>query len=316
MNTVKAPVPHRRLGIIVLNYNGAGLTRRCVESVLERTPGTLDYSVLVVDNGSRAEDRDALAALESEPRVRVVHSRKNLGFGGGHLFGLQFIEADYYLFLNSDCRFLDDAASALVAFMDHHPSAGLASALSFDTDGQFQCTYHPAPNLPELLLGLAVMRRFQPARYPDRRRAPAQAIRTEVVTGATLFVRGEAFDELGGFDPFFFLYCEEEDLAARMRKAGWEVWVVPDARIEHAGRGSTPRGAAYRREFFISFLYYLRKHHGILGALAMRGFYILKMLRRARRDRDALSLALFILRGAPAGESLRYHTGRQRGSEA
>lgn len=312
MNTIKAPVQHRRLGIIVLNYNGAGLTRRCVESVLAHTPESLDYSVLIVDNGSRREDRDALASLGADHRVEVVHSRNNLGFGGGHQFGLQFINADYYLFLNSDCRFLDDAAEALLAFMEGHPSAGLASALSFDPDGRFQCTYHPAPSLSELLLGRAAMRRFQPARYPDRRRAPEQAIQTEVVTGATLFVRARAFDELGGFDPFFFLYCEEEDLALRMRKAGWEVWVVPDARIEHAGRGSTPRGVAYRREFFISFLYYLRKHHGILGALAIRWFYVLKMLRRARRDRDALSLALFILRGAPVGESLRFHPREQR----
>lgn len=311
MNTVKAPLPHHRLGIIVLNYNGAGLTRRCVESVLEHTPEALDYSVLVVDNGSQPDDRDALASLESEPRVQVVHSRTNLGFGGGHLFGLQFVEADYYLFLNSDCRFLDDAAGALVAFMDDHPSAGLASALSFDTEGHFQCTYHPAPNLPELLLGRAAMRRFQPGRYPDRRRAPEQAIQTEVVTGATLFVRGRAFDELGGFDPFFFLYCEEEDLALRMRKAGFEVWVVPEARIEHAGRGSTPRGVVYRREFFISFLYYLRKHHGFLGSQAIRWFYVLKMLRRTRKDRDAWSLALFILKGAPAGASLRFHPRSQ-----
>ncbi|HYW77835.1 MAG TPA: glycosyltransferase family 2 protein [Gammaproteobacteria bacterium] len=312
MSANKASVPHRRLGIIILNYNGAGLTRRCVESVLEHTPSALDYSILVVDNGSRPEDRDALAPLGDDPRVQVVYSRNNLGFGGGHMFGLQFVRADYYLFLNSDCRFLGDAAGALVAFMDGHPSAGLASALSFDTGGQFQCTYHPAPNLAELLLGRAAMRRFQPARFPDRRRAPEHPIQTEVVTGATLFVRGQAFDELGGFDPFFFLYCEEEDLALRMREAGWEVWVVPEARIEHAGRGSTPRGMAYRREFFISFLYYLRKHHGFAGALAIRWFYVLKMLRRARRDREALSLALFILRGAPAGESLRYSPGRQK----
>lgn len=311
MNTIKAPAQHHRLGIIVLNYNGAGLTRSCVESVLEHTPESLDYSVLVVDNGSRREDREALASLDADARVDVVYSRNNLGFGGGHQFGLQFIDADYYLFLNSDCRFLGDAAGALVKFMDGHPAAGLASALSFGTDGRFQCTYHPAPNLPELLIGRAAMRRLQPGRYPDRRRAPDEAIQTEVVTGATLFVRAAAFDELGGFDPFFFLYCEEEDLALRMRKAGWEVWVVPDARIEHAGRGSTPRGDAYRREFFISFLYYLRKHHGTLGALCIRWFYVLKMLRRARRERDALSVAWFILKGAPAGESLRYHPREQ-----
>lgn len=303
---------HHRLGIVVLNYNGADLTRRCVESVLEHTPESLDYAVLVVDNGSREADCGALSALDGKPRVRVVHSRVNLGFGGGHQFGLQFISAEYYLFLNSDCRFLNDAAGALVDFMDGNPRAALASALSFDTDGHFQCTYHPAPNLAELVLGRAFMRRFRPERYPERRAPPSAPLRTEVVTGATLFVRGAVYFDLGGFDPFFFLYCEEEDLALRMRRAGWGVWVVPAARIEHAGRGSTPRGAAYQREFFISFLYYLRKHHGVLNALAIRLFYVLKLARRARRDEQATGLARFVWRGAPPGESLRYHPGEQR----
>ena len=310
---IRTSTAHRRLGIIVLNYNGAALTRRCVESVIAHTPESLDYSILIVDNGSRKADRNGLAALAETRRVDIVYSRTNLGFGGGHQFGLQFISADHYLFLNSDCRFLNDAAGALLAFMEAHPSAGLASALSFDPSGRFQCTYHPAPNLAELLLGRAALRRFQPARYPDRRRAPDEPLQTEVVTGATLFARASAFDGIGGFDPFFFLYCEEEDLALRMRRAGWSVWVVPDARIEHAGGGSTPEDAAYRREFFISFLYYLRKHHGVFGALAIRWFYVLKMLRRAFRDRRALPLAAFILRGAPAGASLRY---RKSGSKA
>lgn len=307
-----APGARHRLGIIVLNYNGAELTLRCVESVLAHTPATLDYAVLVVDNGSREADREALSALDGKPHVQVVRSRVNLGFGGGHQFGLQFISADYYLFLNSDCRFLNDAAGALVEFMDANPRAALASALSFDPDGHFQCTYHPAPNLAELVLGRSFMRRFRPERYPERRVPPPAPLRTEVVTGATLFVRGDVFFELGGFDPFFFLYCEEEDLALRMRRAGWGVWVVPGARIEHAGRGSTPRGAAYQREFFISFLYYLRKHHGTLDALAIRLFYVLKLARRARRDSRARGLARFVLRGAPPGKSLRYHPADQR----
>lgn len=312
MKTAEPARVHRRLAIIVLNYNGSALTRRCVASVLEHTSRALDYGIVVVDNASRREDRAHLAELEEADRVRVIYSRANLGFGGGQQFGLQYVDADYYLFLNSDCRFLDDAAGTLLEFMDAHPAAGIASPLSFDLAGHFQCTFHPAPNLAELLVGRALMRLFQPARFPDRRQPPPQPLRTEVVTGAMLFVRAADFDALGGFDPFFFLYCEEEDLALRMRRAGREVWVVPAARIEHAGGGSTPRALAYQREFFISFLYYLRKHHSRPVAWAIRWFYVLKLLRRVRRDSGAWQLARFLMRGAPCVESLRFHPERQR----
>lgn len=301
-----------RIGVIVLNYNGAALTRACVESVLARTDQARDYAVLVVDNGSAPEDRAALAPLAELERVRVVTSRVNLGYGGGHAFGLQFLRAEQYLFLNSDCLFHNDVVSALAAFMDGNPCAGLASGITFDAAGGFRTNWHPAPHLAEILLGRSLMRRFRPRRYPDRRRVPDSPIEVEEVGGAALYVRAEAFFEVGGFDPFFFLYCEEEDLALRLRRAGWGVWVTPAARIEHAMRGSTPKDIAYRREFFISFFYYFRKHHAWPVGFAMRMLYALKLLRRVRRESGAAALAWFVFKGANPSLSLRF---RQRPSD-
>ncbi|MGH8426588.1 MAG: glycosyltransferase family 2 protein [Gammaproteobacteria bacterium] len=310
MNQPGTGFPDRhRVGIIVLNYNGAELTRACVKSILAHTVSSLDYAVLVVDNGSAADDRERLAKLAGLPRVRVVTSRINLGFGGGHMFGLQFLVADYYLFLNSDCLFENDVAGALVDFMEHNPRAGLASGVTLDRHGSFRANYHPSPNLTELLFGRAFARRFNPARYPDRRNEPIAPLVVEVVGGAALFVRAEAFFEIGGFDPAFFLYCEEEDLALRLRKAAWSVWVVPAARLVHEGGGSTPKDPVHRREFFISFLHYLRKHHGWPAVLAFRVLYCLKLLRRTRHESGAASLAWFVLMGAKPAASLRF---RQR----
>lgn len=296
-----------RVGIIVLNYNNAALTLRCVESVLEHTSKTLDYAVLVVDNASVAREREALSPLSELPRVRVIASRVNLGFGGGHLFGVQFLAAEHYLFLNSDCRFRNDAAGALLEFMEHTPGAGLVSGVIVDANGEFRRNFHPAPHVAELLLGRAFLRLLRPGRYPARRHEPVEPLAVEVLSGAALWVRAEAFFAVGGFDPFFFLYCEEEDLALRLRRAGWEVWVVPAARVEHVGGGSTPRDPVYRREFYISFLHYFRKHHGAVALLAIRVLYALKLLRRVRRDPASRSLAWFVLRGAPPSASLRFH---------
>ncbi len=313
MTSPGAGVPGRhRVGVIVLNYNGAALTRACVNSVLARTDPACDYRVLVVDNGSALADCAALAPLESLERVQLVTSRINLGYGGGHAFGLQFLRAEHYLFLNSDCLFHNDVVSALAAFMDENPRAGLASGITFDAEGSFRANWHPAPHLAELFLGRSLMRRFYPRRYLDRRRIPTTSIEVEEVGGAALYVRAEAFFDIGGFDPFFFLYCEEEDLALRLRHAGWSVWVTPAARIEHAMRGSTPKDIAYRREFFISFFHYFRKHHAWPVAFVMRMLYVLKLLRRSRREPGASVLAWFVFKGANPSASLRF---RQRSAD-
>ncbi|HEX5314871.1 MAG TPA: glycosyltransferase family 2 protein [Gammaproteobacteria bacterium] len=301
-----------RIGILVLNFNGAELTRACVASILAHTSPSLDFAILVVDNGSDAGELERLASLPQSERLRLVASRINLGFGGGHAFGLQFLWADHYLFLNSDCVFRNDVVAALAEFFDRNPRAGLASGLSFDSDGNFRANYHPAPNLGELLVGRALARRFAPARFPDRRQEPREPLAVEVAGGAALYVRAEAFFAVGGFDPFFFLYCEEEDLALRLRRAGWGVWIVPGGRFFHAGGGSTPKDPAYRREFFISFLHYLRKHRSAAAVLAFRVIYALKLLRRAGRDAACARLAWFVLCGANPAASLRF---RQRPRE-
>jgi GT2 family glycosyltransferase len=66
--------------------------------------------------------------------------------------------------------------------------------------------------------------------YDDRPSRPAQA---DWLLGAFLFLRRELLDELGGFDEGYRLYGEDIDLAYRARKAGWERWYVPDARVAH-----------------------------------------------------------------------------------
>lgn len=301
-----------RVGIIILNYNSADYTRAGVESIRRHTPAAFDYAILVVDNGSKPEDGAGLFPLASLPRVRVVCSRFNLGFGGGHLFGVQFLAADYYLFLNSDCLLLNDVLGLLTRFMDEHPRAGLASGIMLDHEGDFRANYHPAPHLSELILGRSLLRRLNARRYPDRRSVPSSPLQVEVVGGAALFVRADAFFGVGGFDPFFFLYCEEEDLSLRMRRAGWEAWIVPDVRIEHQGGASTPSRAEYRQEFFISFLHYLRKHHRVIPRFLIRIIYVLKLLRRARREPGTARLAWFVLIGANPAASLRFRPHRHQ----
>lgn len=295
------------VGVIILNFNGAEYTLRCVQSILMKTSEHVDYRILVLDNGSDRADRLKLTSLHALARVDVIYSRMNLGFGGGHQFGIQFLEAKYYLFLNSDCVFCNDVLSVLLDLMDRNPNVALTSGINVDGSGRFKPNYHPDPNVAELLLGRKLLRIFDSGRYPVRRQPPEKPIRVEVLGGASLFVRSKAFFDIGGFDPFYFLYCEEEDLALRLRRGGWEVWVTPDAVLQHDGGASTPSKRSYEREFFISFLYYFRKNHSAATVTTMRLLYAIKLCKRAIFRRSYLGLAWFVLKGANPSASLRFH---------
>ncbi len=294
-----------KTAVVVLNYNSAAHTLRCVAAIraMSHTPP----AIVVVDNASAPADRALLAPLAAQG-ISLVQSERNLGFAGGMMLGFDRTDADYCLLLNNDCSFQNDVLGLLTEFMQTHPEAALCGTAMLDEQGMTRSSFNYFPSLGHALFGYGLSRLLSPARYPDRRVARSEPVRVPVVSGAALFVRSTTFKELGGLDTGYFLYCEEEDYALRVQRAGLATYLVPAARIQHVG-GASSGGEALRprlqQEFYISFNRYLRKHYGAAYAYAFRWVTALKLLRRALTGRVPFALLGFVLRGAPESASLR-----------
>lgn len=296
------------VAVIILNFNSAAHTLSCVESLLRHTTALDSVSLVVVDNHSAPQDRALLSPLAAS-NVRLIDSERNLGFAGGMMLGARSVEADYYFFLNNDCELQNDVIAILTDFMQSHQQTALCGTSMLDADGRPRSSFNYFPSLVLNLLGSGLLRWLHSDRYPDRRKRYTQPIAVDVVSGAALFVRGTALKKLGGLDTGYFLYCEEEDFALRVKKAGWQTYWVPQAEIMHIGGASSSQAEmrpALQKEFYISFFRYLRLHHGWLYARVFRVVLGLKLLRRAFSGKAELALVVFVLRGAPEKESLRY----------
>ena len=300
-----------KLSIIVLNFNSSHHTLACIESVRGQTQLN-DYELIVVDNGSHPDDFAKLQPLSEIPRLKLVRSDVNLGFSGGHLFGLQAIDRSsaYYFFLNNDCLLLDDLCSRLWAFMEANPRVGICTGQMVRPSGDFDPSFTYFPTVASKLLGHAVVRWLHPEDYPKRQLIYHEPIQVPVVMGSALFVRAAAFWEVGGFDDSYFLYCEEEDLCRNLRVHNWTAALVPDVQFLHIGGGSTKSNLLAEKEYYISLFHYFRKHTHKAEQLVMRLFYSLKVGKRFVRNSEYARLAWFILRGAPGRESLRYRIAR------
>lgn len=296
------------IAVVILNFNSAAHTGRCLDALRTRTADSAAVSVVVVDNASAPEDRcqlEPLRALGAE----LVMSERNLGFSGGMMLGVSRLTADYYLLLNNDCEFRNDVLAVLASFMDSHPDAALCTGSMLDENGTSRSSFNYFPSLFHALFGYGLSRLLSPARYPDRRARHRQPVAVDVVSGAAMFIRGSVLRDLGGLDTSYFLYCEEEDFALRVHRAGWKTYLVPDAMIMHIGgasSGGETRRPALQREFYISFFRYLRRHHGRLYASCFRVVTVFKLWRRALRGRADFELVKFVWRGAPEKDSLRY----------
>jgi N-acetylglucosaminyl-diphospho-decaprenol L-rhamnosyltransferase len=248
---------------IVVNYQTADLTLEAVRSVVT-DPGVEE--VVVVDNGSKDGSADSLRAHCVSDKVRIVVSRKNLGFGGGVNLGVRQASGELLFLINSDAVLEPGSLAGLIDLMEKEPGTAIAAPLVIGPDDSPQVdAYGEFPTLKTMVL--------------RRNRHPDDVLRPDWVSGVAMLVRRSAFEEIDGFDPDFHMYLEDVDLCRRMRSAGWDIARVLEARIRHlSGASSTPRarGEAYRE----SLLRFYEKDGaskfevGILG-IAHRGWSLI-----------------------------------------
>lgn len=282
--------------IIIINYNSSHYTLSCVESITAHVASNMLYNIIIVDNNSKDNDFNILSEkCEEWPHVTLVRSVLNLGFSGGNMLGVQQANADYLLFLNNDTVFLNDNVSLLLDFMLKEKNAAICTGQMFNGEGAFVTSFQHFPSVALRFLGAKTLRAFSPEKYPDNGISYAEPQKVDVVAGASMFVDFNKFAEVGGFDTNFFLYCEEEDIAMKLCKAGYSAYLVPEARYIHYLGKSTSRNIDVDKEFYISFFYYLRKHLSRGEYIIFVLYSFLKNLKFFYKGTHYLRLALFIL---------------------
>jgi GT2 family glycosyltransferase len=110
-----------------------------------------------VDNNSEISDykklKDNFPNVIENNNLSLHRSNINTGFGGGNMFGVQFADANYLLFLNNDTMLLNDGLSLLIGFMSNHPKVGVCTAQNYDEHTNFVPSFDHNKGLRRLLFG-------------------------------------------------------------------------------------------------------------------------------------------------------------------
>ena len=287
---------------IVVNYNTTDDLELCVDALMSNAVD----EVVVHDNASPDPAvRSTLATLadrygtSENPRFRVELGERNDGFGAG-INGVIEVAPhfDYYWFVNPDSIPEPDCAAKVVAAMDQFH---LDIASPVITTGQDAQTIWFAGGVLHRDKGLS-----EHVIVVDD---DVQVVESSFITGAAMFVRHDAWIELGGFRPDLFLYWEDAELCARATEAGMTLGTVTDASVWHrvGASGGVP---GMSRDFH----YYMNRNRLVVcGAYSSRTSVLLgrgaritlRMIRAATREPNApLQKTAAGLRGAVAG--LRY----------
>jgi GT2 family glycosyltransferase len=214
--------------IITLNWNGKDDTLECLASL--KILDYPNYVIVVVDNGSI--DGSAPAIRAKFPEVIVIENKENLGYAKGFNTGLKYAfeqGADYFLILNNDTIVDPQAISELVKAAQKHEKIGFVTGKVY---------WYAKPDVlqtvgrssdPDKLRGRLVgMGEVDLGQYQDEQEY-------DFVDDVFLLVSRQVYESVGGYDSHFFLYFEETDWCARVRKAGYSILFTPKARIWHKG---------------------------------------------------------------------------------
>lgn len=218
--------------IVIPVHNRASLTRQCLDQLV-RGPAAVDAEIVVVDDLSAADTSEVLA--EYADRVRVIRRETNGGFAAACNDGAAAASGDAIVFLNNDTIPQAGWLDALERYAGKHPEAAVIGCkLLYLNDtiqhaGAVVCqdryTRHIYKGFPADFAGVNRSRRFQ------------------IVTGAAMFVRREAFEQADGFDTAFVNAYEDHDLCLRLGEQGHEVHYCHESVLYHL-EGVTRRDRA------------------------------------------------------------------------
>lgn len=294
-----------QVSVIIINYNSSLYTINCVNSIINNTSKNLSYEIIVVDNNSSLEQKELLNKLTNYSNIKVVYSKLNLGFAAGNMYGVQYASGDYYLFLNNDSILIKDCLSLFYNYSINNPNTALLSSYTQNENDELQYNYSHFPTISSKFFGVSVSKLFNKVNYPTKKNIYNKPFKVDLVGGALMFVNAKLFASVGGLDTTFFLYCEEEDLALRFTKAGYDVVIIPEVTVKHFGSKSTEKSIEIKKEFYISFIYFYKKHYGYVKTLLLKLFLVLKLLKKVFY-KDNFTLILFILFKADLKNSLRH----------
>jgi N-acetylglucosaminyl-diphospho-decaprenol L-rhamnosyltransferase len=255
------------LRVVAVTYSPGEVLDRFLSSLTVATSRPVD--VVLADNGST--DGAPERAAQCYSYVRVLPTGGNVGYGPAANAGLADRASGWALVANPDIRFEPGAVDELLAVAARWPRAATVGPAIRTPDGQL---YPSARDLPSLSTGVghALLGWIWPAnpwtaRYRREREAPRERT-AGWLSGSCFLVDLEAFHSVGGFDPGYFMYFEDVDLAARLGERGWLHVYAPSAVVEHEGGHSTRRDPhRMQRVHHTSALRYLvRRYPGPLRA--------------------------------------------------
>ncbi len=208
------------VSVVILNWNGAEVTPKCIESLQKQT--VKPSEVIVVDNASIDGSADLIEKKYKD--VILLRQSKNLGFAGGVNVGIKAAKSEFVMLLNSDAEAEPTCVENLLKTVNRH-NADIVQAIILTDNGK------KIDSIGDVytIWGLP----YPGGRNQSSKNIPAEDKKIFSASGGASMYKKSLFEEIGYFDEMFFAYYEDVDISMRAQLNKKEVWLCSRAIVQH-----------------------------------------------------------------------------------
>jgi N-acetylglucosaminyl-diphospho-decaprenol L-rhamnosyltransferase len=269
-----------KVSVIIVTYRSANEISDCLESLLrQRVP----VEIFLVDNASPDNTPDVVTDYAARfENIHAILSKENVGLAAANNFPLGKCQGKYVLILNPDTLCRPDTLERMIDFLDSNPDVGVVGPKNVSADGTPHASFHRHWGILHVLIWRVMPYRVVRMLYDRFSSYERQDIL--FVSGACLMLRRSIFEQIGGYDPEYFLTVEDAcDLCIRARETGCRVMLLPDSEVLHIGGRSAVNQVPYIVVWqgYRGTIYHFMKHKGMAQALVVSFLLIVGSAARA-----------------------------------
>jgi len=226
-----------KLSVTLVNYNQKYFPRMCIES-LKQSVTDFEYEIVAVDNNSTDESVEYLEQEGESATIKFIKSPENLGYGRGHNLAAENSIGEYVLIMNVDITVEKDTLQRLMDYMTKHKEIGILGPKLIYHNRDVQASCRRDMGFTDLAIKRSPLRHIPPfknrcERYLMKDFDHKKTQEVDLLVGAFFLMKKDVFDEVGGFDPRYFLFMEDFDLCKKVRSRGYKIVYYPEVEAVH-----------------------------------------------------------------------------------
>lgn len=242
------------VSIIMINYNTCQLTLNAIHSIKKETEG-IEYELFLIDNNSSDSSKEEfIKKYQDEKWIHLLFNEENLGTSKAFNKAAKMAVGKYVLWINSDILLEENFIKKLFDFMEENPNCGVCGGnlVDFNHNPTDSC-YFEEMNLKSIkrefsILHLLYLKTLGRKKEISTYNFSKKNLPVNRVIGADMFTRRDVLEEVGYLDEDIFMYGEETLFEWKVKKAGYEIYSVYDAKMCHL-EGASSKGSKKNSEF-------------------------------------------------------------------